>query len=86
MKLNAYAVSGSSPGNKTRPDFLLSNDSPLSTTWLLTPLSRDAHRFIADHIEESTVLYFGSSVVIDQHYVENLLRGITDAGLAVNHG
>lgn len=84
-----YNTSGSSPTEarkRTRPDFLLSHDSALSTVWLLTPLSPDAHRFIADHIDESTVLYFGSSVVVVQHYVENLLRGIAEAGLAVARG
>ncbi len=83
--LNAACTSGTSPTNKkTRPDFLLSHDSPLSTIWLLTPLSPNAHRFVADYIETSNVLYFGSSIVVDQHYVENLLHGIAEAGLAVS--
>ncbi len=83
---DAFRTSGSSPGTASKPDFLLSQDSALSTIWLLTPLSPDAHRFVADQIDQENVLYFGSSVVVDQHYVEALLRGIAEAGLAVSRG
>jgi len=82
-----FTRSGSSPGSiskKIRPDFFLSHDSSLSTIWLLTPISPDAHRFVADHVDQETVLYFGSSVVVDQHYVEALLRGIAEARLVVS--
>ncbi len=85
---DAFCTSGSSPGPRqhTHPDFLLSHDSSLSIIWLLTPISADAHRFVADQIDQGSVLYFGSSVVLDQHYVEALLRGIAEAGLAVSLG
>jgi len=81
-----FTRSGSSPGitSNRGPDFLLSHDSPLSTIWLLTPISPDAHRFVADQIDQESVLYFGSSVVLDQHCVEALLRGIAHAGLGVS--
>lgn len=81
-----FTRSGSSPGTSNRKsDFLLSHDSARSTIWLLTPIS-DAHRFVADQIDQQSVLYFGSSIVVDQHYVEALLRGIADAGLVVSRG
>jgi hypothetical protein len=75
--------SGSSPGKRTRPDFLFSSDAFPATIYLLTPLSRRAHAWIADQIPDDA-LWFGGGVVVEHRFADAILRGIAQSGLAVS--
>ena len=84
MKINAACTSGTSPTNKsTRPDFLFSSDAFPATIYLLTPLSRRAHAWIADHIPDDA-LWFGGGVVVEHRFADAILRGIAQSGFAVS--
>jgi hypothetical protein len=79
--------SGSSPGNRkrTRTDFFLFSDIPNPTIYLLTPFSKSACAWIAEHISDDA-MWFGSSLVIEHRYCSALLAQIERDGLAVCRG
>ncbi len=79
--------SGSSPGNgkRTRSDFFLFSDVPNPTIYLLTPFSKLACAWIAEHISEDA-MWFGSSLVIEHRYCSALLAQIERDGLVVSRG
>ena len=82
MKLNAYAVSGSSPG-QVRPDFHIFSDVPNPTVYLLTPFSKNACAWVASHIPDDAT-WFGSSIVVEHSYVHALVAQIKRDGLVVS--
>jgi hypothetical protein len=75
--------SGTSP--KTRPDFHLFFDVPNPTVYLLTPYSKSACAWVAEHIPDDT-MWFGSSIVIEHRYAAALLAQIELDGLVVTRG
>ena len=85
MKLNAYATSGSSPGKHTRPDFRLFSDVPNPTVYLLTPYSKSACAWVAEHIPDDA-MWFGSSIVVEHRYAAALVAQIERDGLVVGRG
>jgi hypothetical protein len=82
MKINAYATSGSSPGKVAQLDFHLFSDVPNPTVYLLTPYSKSACQWVADHIPDDA-MWFGSSIVVEHRYVVALVAQIERDGLAV---
>jgi len=78
MKLNAYAVSGSSPGN-TQPDFICQNHGSI---FLLRPTSPAASRWIEEHLPPDRMT-FHDAVVVEPRYVWAILIGLQDDGLTV---
>jgi hypothetical protein len=82
--IDLFQTSGGSPPTaskeKRRPDFLIARESNF---FLLTPSSQAAHEFVANRIDHETALYFGPSVVVDQHAIEVLLRGIVAEGMVI---
>jgi hypothetical protein len=84
MKLNAYAVSGSSPG-QVRSDFNLFSDVPNPTIYLLTPYSKSACQWVANHIPDDA-MWFGSSFVIEHRYAGALVAQIEREGLVISRG
>ncbi len=85
MKINAYATSGSSPGKKVRPDFHLFFDVPNPTVYLLTPYSKSACQWVAEHIPDDA-MWFGSSIVVEHRYAAALVAQIERDGLVVSRG
>jgi hypothetical protein len=83
MKLNAYATSGSSPGKQVRSDFHLFSDVPHPTIYLLTPNSKPACAWVADHIPDDA-MWFGSSIVVEHRYCAALVAQIERDGLRVS--
>ncbi len=85
--LNAFCTSGSSPssGKKTRPDFRLFSDVPNPTVWLLSPVSKNACSWIAEHISDDA-MWFGSSLVVEHSYVAAIIAQIERDGLEVRRG
>ena len=79
-----FSMSGSSPG-KPRPDFSIFSDVPHATVLLLTPYSKPAYAWIAEHIPDDA-MWFGSSLVIEHRYVAALLAQIERDGLVVSRG
>jgi len=77
--------SGSSPGKRTRPDFHLFSDVPNPTIYLLTPFSKSACAWIAEHISDDA-MWFGSSLVIEHRYCAALIAQIERDGLVVTRG
>ena len=49
---------------------------------LLKPMTADAHDWVAAHIP-SDAQFFGSAVVVEPRYMDAIVDGIQDAGLAV---
>lgn len=85
--LDSFCTSGSSPtsGKKTRPDFHLFSDVPNPTVFLLTPYSKSACAWIAEHISDDA-MWFGSSLVIEHRYCAALVAQIERDGLEVSRG
>ena len=81
--LNAYATSGSSPGKQVRSDFHLFWDVPNPTIYLLTPYSKPACAWVAEHILDDA-MWFGSSIVIEHRYAAALIAQIERDGLVVS--
>jgi hypothetical protein len=78
--------SGSSPGKRPRPDFHLSSDVvPNPTVWLLTPYSKQACAWVAEHIPDDA-MWFGSSIVVEHRYCAALIAQIERDGLVVRRG
>jgi hypothetical protein len=79
---NAYCTSGSSPGSKSQPDFLIFSDVPHPTIYLLTTLSKLACAWVAEHIQDDA-MWFGSSIVVEHRYAAALVAQIERDGLVV---
>jgi hypothetical protein len=79
--------SGSSPGTKRiKPDFHLFSDVvPNPTVWLLTPYSKQACAWVAEHIPDDS-MWFGSAIVVEHKNVAALIAQIERDGLAVSRG
>lgn len=77
-----FTRSGSSPGKSDSSDFFLFSDVPNPTVWLLSPVSKNACSWIAEHIQDDALL-FGSSIVISHSYVAALIAQIERDGLSV---
>ena len=75
----------SSPSKRKRPDFHLFSDVPNPTVYLLTPYSKAACAWIAEHISDDA-LWFGSSLVIEHGYCAALIAQIERDGLRVSRG
>lgn len=84
---DAFCTSGSSPGTQKhpRPDFFLFSDVPNPTVWLLSPVSRSACAWIAEHIADEA-MWFGSSLVVEHRLAAALIAQIERDGLEVRHG
>ena len=79
---NDHVESGSPPGTRPRPDFHLFSDVPNPTIWLLSPISKNACSWIADHISDDA-MWFGSSLVVEHRYCAALIAQIERDGLRV---
>lgn len=79
-----FGSSGSSPGSskRTRPDFSLFSDVPNPTVYLLTPYSKAACVWVAEHIPDDA-MWFGSSIVVENRYCAALIAQIERDGLRV---
>lgn len=77
-----FQTSGTSP---TQPDFHLFSDVPNPTVYLLTPYSKSACSWVAEHIPDDA-MWFGSSIVVEHSYVRALIDQIERDGLEVSHG
>jgi hypothetical protein len=84
--MDAYRTSGSSPQESE------SNQSPTSadlrfenhfSLFLIRPLSPAGQQFLGDNVGNEDTLTFGNAVVCEPRYVEAILQGATEAGLAV---
>ena len=81
--LDAFCSSGSSPTRKNaQPDFSLFSDGPHPTIYLLTPYSKTACAWVAEHIPDGA-MWFGSSIVVEHHYCRALVAQIERDGLRV---
>lgn len=60
-------------------DFKLRHHGSVST---LKPLTQEARDWIAERIPDDA-LWFGSSVVIEARYVDAVMDGVAESGLAV---
>ena len=86
MQIDGYECSGTSPGKRTKPDFHLFSDGPNPpTVYLLTPYSKLACAWVAEHIPDDA-MWFGSSIVIEHRYVAALVAQIERDGLVVSRG
>jgi hypothetical protein len=86
MQLDAACTSGSSPTSKrTRPDFHIFSDVPNPTVYLLTPFSKNACAWVAEHIPDDAI-WFGSSIVIEHRYAAALVAQIEREGLVISRG
>jgi hypothetical protein len=79
---DSFAASGSSP---TQSDFHLFSDVPHPTVYLLTPYSKSAYAWVAEHIPDDA-MWFGSNLVIEHRYAAALLAQIERDGMAVCRG
>jgi hypothetical protein len=77
-----FTKSGSSPGKSREPDFGIFSDVPHPTVYLLTPYSKAACAWVAEHIPDDA-LWFGSSIVIEHRYAAALLGQIERDGMTV---
>jgi hypothetical protein len=81
--LDAARTSGTSPTDSNcTTDFHLFSDSPHASIYLLTPYSKPACAWIAEHISDNA-MWFGSSLVIEYRYALALLAQIEREGLRV---
>lgn len=82
---DAFCSSGSSPGKSAKPDFGIFSDIPNPTVYLLTPYSKAACAWAAEHIR-GDAMWLGSSVVIERRYAAARLAQIEQDGLMVTRG
>lgn len=61
-------------------DFSIINHGSIVT---LTPTSAAAHEWIGEHIPETSMRWGACSIVVEPRFVENIIDGITDAGLSL---
>jgi hypothetical protein len=80
MQLNAACTSGTSPSKRIRTDFHLFSDVPNPTVYLLTPYSKQACAWVAEHIPDDA-MWFGSSIVVEHSYALALVAQIERDGL-----
>ncbi len=80
--IDPAVASGSSPGKRTS-DFFLFSDVPNPTVWLLSPVSKNACLWIAEHIS-ADAMWFGSSLVVEHRYCAALVAQIERDGLRVS--
>lgn len=75
---DSFSASGNSP---TQPDFCVENHGSI---FLLRPLTDSAKSWVEDHIgEDNGFQPYWPTVVIEPRYVENIVDGIQNDGLAV---
>jgi hypothetical protein len=77
-----FQTSGTSP---TQSDFHLFSDVPNPTVYLLTPYSKSACQWVADHIPDDA-MWFGSSIVVEHRYVVALVAQIERDALVISRG
>jgi hypothetical protein len=82
MKDTFFTRSGSSPGNKSEPDFICENHGSL---FLLIPRSAPARIWVEDNLPLDRMT-FGDGVVIEPRYVWAILIGLQEEGLTVGRG
>ena len=61
-------------------DFELQNEGSL---YLLRPLTAQAAEWLDEHIDKNRQM-FGTAVVVEHHYIADIVRGIRDAGLELD--
>ena len=64
------------------PDAYVENHGSIM---LVRPTTSAATEWIEEHVSEEA-MFFGSALVVEPRYVENLVGGMTEAGLEVAHG
>jgi hypothetical protein len=83
MQIDGYECSGTSPGKRTKPDFHLFSDGPNPpTVYLLTPCSKSACAWFAEHIPDDA-FWFGSAIVVEHRFIADLVAGVERDGLVV---
>jgi hypothetical protein len=84
--MDVYQTSGSSPQESesnqasTSVDLRFENHFSL---FLIRPCSETGQRWLDDNVGNEETLIFGGAVVCEGHYVESIIRGAIEAGLAV---
>jgi hypothetical protein len=84
--MDAYQSSGSSPqeseSNQSTPAVDLRFENHFSL-FLIRPLSQAGQQFLDENVGGEETLTSGNAVVCEPRYVEAILRGAIEAGLAV---
>ena len=84
--MDAYLTSGSSPqeseSNQSSPAVDLRFENHLSL-FLIRPCSETGQHWLDDNVGNEETLTFGGAVVCEGRYVEAILQGAIEAGLAV---
>jgi hypothetical protein len=73
---DSFVASGSSP----TPDFVVENHGSI---FLLQPLSPSAKSWIEEFLPEDH-MSFGSAVVVEHRYIQDIVEGIRNDGLVVS--
>ncbi len=82
---DSFVASGNSPPRSDEPDFRLFSDVPNPSVYLLTPYSKSACAWVANHIPDDA-MWFGSSIVIEHRYAAALVAQVERDGLVISHG
>jgi hypothetical protein len=84
--MDAYQASGSSPQESKSDQSLPAVDLRFEnhfSLFLIRPCSETGQRWLDDNVGNEETLIFAGAVVCEGRYVESILRGAIEAGLAV---
>jgi hypothetical protein len=84
--MDAYLTSGSSPQESKSSQSLPAIDLRFEnhfSLFLIRPLSEIGQQWLDANVGDENTLTFGGAVVCEPRYVEAILQGATEAGLAV---
>lgn len=51
--------------------------------WMVTPMNSEAQAWVDENVPLDDWQWIGRGFSVDQHYVENLIEGIAEAGFTI---
>jgi hypothetical protein len=84
--MNAFQYSGSSPQESESNQSTLAVDLRFEnhlSLFLIRPFSEIGQQWLDENVGDDSTLTFGDAIVCEPRYVEAILRGAIEAGLAV---
>ena len=66
----------------TIADFLVTGEGPLTTVYLLRPLTDAAREWVAEHLPEDAQR-LGNAIAVEHRYIRDIVDGARNDGLAV---
>ena len=80
MSSDAFQTSGSSPQSEPSLDLIFENHF---SVFLIRPISPIGKQWLDENVGDENTLTFGGAVVCEPRYVEAIMHGAIEAGLAV---